>query len=149
MISEYEVVSQLHNSFNIIWITFLQQQQKFCFNCRLIIIFFLILYQFDSNQLFMFMIQAFDYLTKSSLSNDFDKLVSVANVVPFLYLIVSLLIIKTIIHEPLKFCRLYFGFIRTQKVNLFIFFNLCFFKIGQELISNFSSLCCLRIHWKL
>ena len=115
MVSENKVISQFNNSLDVVWIVLLKQQEQLGLNCSLVIIFFLVLHQLYGNQLFMFMIQAFNYLTKSSLSNDFDKLVSVANVVPFLYLIVSLLIIKTIIHEPLKFCRLYFGFICTQK----------------------------------
>ena len=97
----------------------------------------------------MFVVKAFDNLTKCSFSNYFDELISVCNVVTFLYLIISFFVIKTIVYEPFKFGRFYLCLICTQEIQLFVFVDFCFFKISQEQICYFSLLSFFRIHWKL
>ncbi len=54
----------------------------------------------------------------------------------FLYFIISLIIIKSIINQPLQLSRFQLEFIFTQIINLGIFFNLIFFIISQILLTQ-------------
>lgn len=131
MISKYKVIPKLDNSFNVVWITFFQKKKEFCFDCCLVVIFLLVFDKLDSNEFFMLMIHAFNDLAKGTFTYDFDKLISIGNMVIFLNPIVSFLIIKSIINKSFKFCRLNFLLVITYIINFLIFFYLCLLKISK------------------
>ena len=84
----------------------------------------------------MLVIEALNDLAKCSFTNDFDKLVSVSNMITLLNSVIPLFIVETIIYKSLEFCRLYFFVILAEIVKIFIFFNFCMFKCGQKVIEN-------------
>lgn len=99
MVSEYKIVSQLHHSFNVVWITFLEEQQKLGFNCCLVVVLFLVFDEFDCNKLFVLVVHALDYLSESTLANHFDELVSKSDVVILLNSVVSFFIVESVIYQ--------------------------------------------------
>ena len=84
----------------------------------------------------MLVIEALNDLAKCSFTNDFDKLVSVSNMITLLNSVIPLFIVETIIYKSLEFCRLDFFVILAEIVKIFIFFNFCMFKCGQKVIEN-------------
>lgn len=49
MISKNKVVSKFYNPLDIIWVVLLEQEEKFGFNCRLVVVFFLVFDKFDGH----------------------------------------------------------------------------------------------------
>ena len=86
----------------------------------------------------MFMIKTFYDLSKGSLTNDFDQLESVGNVVSLLDTVVSLLIVKTIIDESLHIRWFYFLLILAKVVAVIIVINFGCLKSSKILLTNHS-----------
>ena len=49
MISEDEVFSELHDSFDAVWITFFEKKEKLSFNGSLIVVLLLVFYQLNGD----------------------------------------------------------------------------------------------------
>ena len=102
MVSENKVISQFNNSLDVVWIVLLKQQEQLGLNCSLVIIFFLVLHQLYGNQLFMFMIQAFDDLPKCSFTDDLYELESIGNMISLLYAVISLFVVEAVVDESFE-----------------------------------------------
>jgi len=102
MVSENKVISQFNNSLDVVWIVLFKQQEQLGLNCSLVIIFFLVLHQLYGNQLFMFMIQAFDDLPKCSFTDDLYELESIGNVISLLYAVISLFVVEAVVDKPFE-----------------------------------------------
>jgi hypothetical protein len=49
MVSEDEVFSELHDSFDAVWITFFEKKEKLGFNGSLIVVLLLVFYQLNGD----------------------------------------------------------------------------------------------------
>jgi len=101
MVSKNEVIAKFNHSLHVVWVMLFQQQQQLCLNCCLIVVLLLVFNQLNCHKLLVLVVQTLYYLSEGSFSDDFNKLEPVRNVVSFLYPVVSLLVIKSIIDQPL------------------------------------------------
>jgi hypothetical protein len=98
MVPPYKVVLEFDNALNVVRVVLLKKKQKLGFNGRLVIIFFLILNQFDGYICVCLVIVAFDHLTECSLADEFDDAEAVGDLVSSHDSVVSFLIIKSVIN---------------------------------------------------
>jgi len=136
MVSENKVVTELDYSFNIVRITLLQKKEQLGLNCSLVVVFLLILDEFNSHQLFILVVKTFNNLSKSSFSYNFNELESESNMVSLLNTIVAFFVIESVVDQSFHITCFYFVFILTKIVQLIIFVNFCLFEISQVLVSN-------------
>jgi hypothetical protein len=123
MISEYEVISQLHHPLHIVWITLLQKKKQLSLYSCLVVVLFLILNKLDSHKLFVLVVHTFDYLTECSLSDNLNQLVSVSYVIIHLDSVISFFIVESIVNQSFKLGWLNLFIVFAEIVNLFIFFG--------------------------
>ena len=97
MVPEHEVVSQLHHSFNVVWIALFEKQEEFGLDSCLVVVLLLVLNELDSNLLFVFVVNALDYLAKCSFSDYFDQLESISNMIVLLHFVVTFIIVEAIV----------------------------------------------------
>ena len=136
MVSENKVVTELDYSFNIVRITLLQKKEQLGLNCSLVVVFLLILDEFNSHQLFILVVKTFNNLSKSSFSYNFNELESESNMVSLLNTIVAFFVIESVVDQSLHITCFYFVLILAKIVQLIIFVNFCLFEISQVLVSN-------------
>ena len=84
----------------------------------------------------MLVIKAFDNLAESALTDDLDELEAVGDVVSFLYSVVALLVVKTVVHESLELSGPDFASVLGQKVKLLVFVDLGTLKVREVLLSH-------------
>lgn len=81
-----------------------EQEQKLGFDSRLVVVLFLVFDKFDGDELLVFVVKALDDLAEGALSDDFDQLEPVGDVVSFLDPIVTFFIVKSVVDESLELC---------------------------------------------
>ena len=113
MISENKVITQLDNSFDIVRITLLEKKEQLGLNRSLVVVFLLILDELDSHQLFILVVEAFNNLSESSFSYNFNELESESNMVSLLDTIVTFFVIKSVVDQSLHITCFYFVLILT------------------------------------
>lgn len=144
MVPKNEVITELYNSLHVIWVAFFQQKEQFGFDCCLVVIFLLVLDQFDGDKLFVFVVQALDDLPEGSLANNFNQLESECDVVTFLDSVIAFFVIKSVVNESLHITCLNLEFILAQVIQLVILFNFCSLEVRQVLVGN---IICFGLTW--
>jgi hypothetical protein len=92
------------------------------------------------------MVQTFDYLAECALSDNFDQLESVRNVVSLLNSIITLFIIETIVDKSLKLGSLDLIFVLTHVIYLIKFIYFSFLELGQIFVRDYLLLCKCRYY---
>lgn len=96
-----KVVRELDHSLQVVRVVLLQQQKELGLDSGLIVVLFLIFYNFDRDRLLRLVIKALEDVSESALSDDFDVLVPVRNLVALLEPVIAFVIIETIIDQAL------------------------------------------------
>ena len=95
----------------------------------------------------MLMIKTLDYLTKCTLSNNFNKLEPIGDMVSLLYPIVALFVIKSIVDQSLKLGCLDLGGVLSEVVYLLILIHFCSLEVSEVLGRYFVTLSGGRLDW--
>jgi hypothetical protein len=111
VVPEHEIVLDFDNTLLILSVILLDKKKQFCFNCRLIIIFLLILNEFHSDHLLCLVIETFQDLTECTLADLFNNLEAEPYLVILRDPIVTIGIIVAVINDPLSLCGMNFEFI--------------------------------------
>jgi hypothetical protein len=98
MVPPHEVVVEFNHALHIIWIVFLQKEEKLSFNCCLVVVLLLVFHDFNSNRVASFVVDTTDHTAKSTFADYFLHLVAISNLVTFIESVIALVIIETVIH---------------------------------------------------
>ena len=131
MVTPYEIVLELDNSFSTVRVILFEKQQELGLHSCLIVILLLVLDHFDCNVLVLLVIPAFDNLAESSLSNKLSHFEAVANLITCHDSVVPLRIVEAVIHEPLLLCGLVLLICLCKIKHFFILLNLSQFVHAQ------------------
>jgi len=112
MISKDEIVSKFYYPLYVIRVTLFQKQKELGLNSCLVVVFLLVLYEFNSHKLFVLVIHARNNLSKCSLSDNFNQLIPVGDMVIFLNSVVAFFVVETVIYKSFKLSRLNLRFVR-------------------------------------
>jgi len=115
----------------------------------LIIIFFLVLDQLNGDQLLVLVIEALNDLAKGPLTDNFDELEAVGDVVSFLNAVVPFFVVKPVVDESFQLGGLDLGFVRTQEIDLVVLIHLGLLEVSQILLGDLWFLGLRRSHWEI
>ena len=133
MVPENKVVPEFDHPLHIVRVMLLEEEKKLGLHGCLVVVFLLILDKFDCHQFLVLVVQALDYLAKCALTDDFDQLESVCDVVAFLHAIVTLFIVKSVVDQSFKFRWLNLILIFCQIIELLVLIHLGSLEIGKIL----------------
>lgn len=149
MVSENEVVTELHHPLDVVGIMLLEQEEQLGLDSGLIIVFLLVLDELDGYKLLVLVIQALDDLTEGALTDDLDQLEPVGDMVPFLNSVVPLFVVKAIIYKSFQLCRLDLGRVVCEVVEVLILIHLSPLKVCEVLACDLLRLGSLGVDWEL
>jgi hypothetical protein len=68
----------------------------------LVVVLFLVLYNFDGDLFLRLVVNALNYISESAFADDFLDFVAVANLVALFESVVPLIVVKTIVHQTFQ-----------------------------------------------
>lgn len=101
MVSPDEVILELDHTLDRIWIVFLEQKEQLGFHSSLIVVLLLVLDHLDRHHFARFVVLAFEHLAKRTLSDEFNILKSVADLITRNDAIVAFVVVEAIVDESL------------------------------------------------
>lgn len=102
MVSPYKVVEQFDDSFHVLTVVFLQDEEQFCLHGGLVVVLLLILHHFDGHLLAGLVVEALDDGPEGALTNLLNNLESICNLVASFKSVVAFLIIEAVVNESLQ-----------------------------------------------
>jgi len=133
MVSEDKIVVDLDYALFIFCVVFLDQEKQFGLNCRLVVVFLLILDKLHRYQLLGLVIEAFKHLTKGTFSDLLNDLKPEANLVVLRNSIVAVAIVIAVVNDTFGLAWVNLKVVLSEIEDFFELCHLLHLGLSQEL----------------